>query len=159
MARLGLVLREGLVFGLIAGAFALVIRLVALLATGTAMPNPFSSFVTTALTLLIIGGAGRKLAAATGTTTPSLQMGALAGGISELMRNLVAAIIISYLPAGQSAFAHLTPAARRAATDTSTLAVALGQQLGLAIVVGAMIGWLGAWALLRFQPPREPPVK
>ena len=80
MARLGLVLREGLVFGLIAGVFSLVIRLVALLATGTAMPNPFSSFVTTALTLLIIGGAGRKLAAATGTTTPSLQMGALAGG-------------------------------------------------------------------------------
>src|SRR5881296_3090730 len=79
--------------------------------------------------------------------------------MSELMRNLVAAMIISYLPAGQSAFAHLTPAAKRAATDTSALAVALGQQLGLAIVVGAMIGWLGAWALLRFQPPREPPVK
>src|SRR5207247_1685403 len=58
MARLGLVLREGLVFGLIAGVFSLVIRLVALLATGTAMPNPFSSFVTTALTLLLIGGAG-----------------------------------------------------------------------------------------------------
>ena len=89
----------------------------------------------------------------------SAQRFLLAGGISELMRNLVAAIIISYLPAGQSAFAHLTPAAKRAATDTSALAVALGQQLGLAIVVGAMIGWLGAWALLRFQPPREPPVK
>src|SRR5438876_314297 len=87
------------------------------------------------------------------------QMGALAGGISELMRTLVAAIIISYLPVGESAFAHLTPAARRAATDTSALAVALGQQLGLAVVVGAMIGWLGAWALLRFQPPRKPPLK
>ena len=159
MPHLGLVLREGLIFGVLAGVFALIIRLVALLATNSAMPNPFSSFVTTALTLLIIGGAGRKLAATTGTTTPSLQMGALAGGITELMRNLVAAIIISYLPAGQSALAHLTPAARQAASDTGGVAIALGQQLGLEIVVGAMIGWFGAWALLRFQPPRKPPVK
>ena len=28
--------------------------------------------------------------------------------------------------------------------------------LAVVIVFGAMIGWLGAWTLLTFRPPREP---
>jgi len=28
--------------------------------------------------------------------------------------------------------------------------------LALAMAFGALIGWLGAWSLLRFRPPREP---
>lgn len=156
MGRVGLILREGLLFGLIAGLFALIVRVVSVLAVNDLSPTMFSNFVTTALGLLIIGGASRKLAAITRETTPSLQMGALAGGISELFRTVVADIVLSYLPAGQAAFNHLTPSQKVAAADTTKLIVTLGTELALAILFGALIGWLGAWSLLQFRPPREP---
>jgi hypothetical protein len=145
-----------LVFGLIAGVFALVVRLVAVFATNDVTPTVFSDFVTSALGLLIVGGAARKLAETTKETTPGLQMGAIAGGVSELMRTVVAALILSYLPIGQTAFNRLSPAAQRAASDTRTLIINLSLDLALAIIFGALIGWLGAWSLLRFRPPREP---
>ena len=143
-------------FGLIAGAFAVAVRLVAVFATNDVTPTPLSDFVTSALGLLIVGGAARKVGEATGETAPGLQMGAIAGGVSELMRTVVAAIILSYLPVGQAAFNRLSPAAQRAASDTGTLVVNLSLDLALAIIFGALIGWLGAWSLLRFRPPREP---
>lgn len=156
MSRVGLVLREGLLFGLIAGVFVLAVRLVAFFAKNDLTPAPLADFVTSALTLLIIGGAARKLAETTGETTPGLQLGALAGGVSELFRTIVADTIIFYVPAGQAAFNRLSPAAQRAASDTGTLIVNLSLDLALAIIFGALIGWLGAWSLLRFRPPREP---
>jgi hypothetical protein len=156
VARVGLVLREGLVFGVIAGAFALVVRLVAVFATNDVTPTVFSDFVTSALGLLIVGGAGRKLAASTRATVPGAQMGAIAGGISELFRTVVAAVILSYLPAGQAAFNRLSPIEQRQASDIGTLVISLGLDLALAMAFGAMIGWLGGWSLLRFRPPREP---
>jgi hypothetical protein len=156
VSRVGLVLREGLVFGLIAGAFAVGVRLVAVFATNDVTPTPLSDFVTSALGLLIIGGAARKLAESTRETAPGLQMGAIAGGVSELMRTVLADIILSYLPVGQAAFNRLSPTAQRAASDTGTLIVNLSLDLALAIIFGALIGWLGAWSLLRFRPPREP---
>jgi hypothetical protein len=153
--RIGLVLREGLLFGVIAGLFALIVRLVAVLATNQLTPSGLSDFVTSALGLLILGGAGRKLAALTRDTTPGLQMGALAGGISELIRNLGGAIILAYLPIGQAAFNHLTPSQKQAASDTSKQIINLGLSLGVAVVFGALIGWLGAWSLMQFRPPRD----
>lgn len=156
MARLGLVLREGLIFGVLAGILALIIRIVAVLATNDITPTMFSDFTTSALGLLIVGGAGRKLAAITKTTTASVQMGALAGGISELFRTVVADIILAYLPAGQAAVARMSTTQRAAAENTSQLIINLGLDLALAVVFGALIGWLGAWSLLQFQPPREP---
>ncbi|TME57111.1 MAG: hypothetical protein E6I60_02580 [Chloroflexi bacterium] len=156
MSRLWLVLREGLLFGVIAGTFVLVVRLVAVFATNDVTPTSFSDFVTSALGLLIVGGAGRKIAASTKTTSAGLQMGAIAGGISELFRTVVAAIILSYMPAGQAAYNKLSPVAKREASDLGSLVINLGLDLALAIVFGAMIGWLGAWSLLRFRPPREP---
>lgn len=156
MSRLWLVLREGLLFGVIAGTFVLIVRLVAVFATNDVTPTSFSDFVTSALGLLIVGGAGRKIAASTKTTSAGLQMGAIAGGISELFRTVVAAIILSYMPAGQAAYNKLSPVAKREASDLGSLVINLGLDLALAIVFGAMIGWLGAWSLLRFRPPREP---
>jgi hypothetical protein len=156
VARVGLVLREGLVFGLIAGGFALVVRLVAVFATNDVTPTALSDFVTSALGLLIVGGAARKMAEVTRETTAGLQMGAIAGGVSELMRTVVAAIILSYLPVGQAAFNRLSPVEQRAANDTGTLVLNLSLDLALAIIFGALIGWLGAWSLLRFRPPRDP---
>ena len=156
MGRIGLVLREGLLFGVIGGLFALLVRLVAVYATHDLTPTMFENFVSSALGFLIIGGAGRKLAASTKSTNPALQMGAIAGGISELFRNLVAALILTYLPVGQAAFDRLSPAAKRQAADTGAQLVNLGLDLAVVIVFGAMIGWLGAWTLLTFRPPREP---
>ena len=118
MTRIGLVLREGLLFGVIGGLFALLVRLVAVYATHDLTPTMFENFVSSALGFLIIGGAGRKLAASTKSTNPALQMGAIAGGISELFRNVVAALILTYLPVGQTAFDRLSPAAKRQAADT-----------------------------------------
>jgi F0F1-type ATP synthase assembly protein I len=156
VARVGLIVREGLLFGFLAGIFALIVRIVAVVATNDLNPSMLSNFITPALGALIIGGAGRKLAAMTRASTPGLQMGALAGGISELFRTIVADIFLSYLPAGQAAFNHLTPTQKAAAADTSKLIVNLGFELGLAILFGALLGWLGAWSLLQFRPPREP---
>src|SRR5947209_6150386 len=158
MARLGLSLREGLIFGVLAGILALIIRLVAVLATNDITPTMFSDFVTSALGLLVIGGAGRKLAAITKTTTAGVQMGALAGGISELFRTVVADIILSYLPVGQAAVARMSASDRAAAEDPTRLIINLGLDLALAVLFGALIGWLGAWSLLQFRPPREPKV-
>jgi hypothetical protein len=156
VSRIGLVIREGLVFGVIAGVFALLVRLVSVYATHDLTPTMFSNFVTSALAFLIIGGAGRKLAAVTKGTNPALQMGAIAGGISELFRTVVADLILTYLPAGQAAYNRLSPAAKREATDTGTQLFNLGLDLAVVIVFGAMIAWLGAWSLLTFRPPREP---
>ena len=156
MARIGLVLREGLLFGVIGGLFALLVRLVAVYATHDLTPTMFENFVSSALGFLIIGGAGRKLAASTKSTNPALQMGALAGGISELFHSVVAALILTYLPVGQAAFDRLSPAAKRQAADTGGQLINLGLDLAIVIVFGAMIGWLGAWTLLTFRPPREP---
>ena len=156
MSRIGLVIREGVVFGIIAGVFAVLLRLVALYATHDLTPTMFSNFVNSALGFLIIGGAGRKLAASTKTTNPALQMGAIAGGISALFYAVVATLILSYLPAGQAAFDRLSPVAKREATDTGVQLFNLGLYLAAGIVFGAMIAWLGAWSLLTFRPPREP---
>jgi hypothetical protein len=156
VSRIGLVIREGLVFGVIAGVFALLVRLVAVYATHDLTPTMFSNFINSALGFLIIGGAGRKLAASTKTTNPALQMGAIAGGISELFHTVVAALILNYLPVGQEAFNRLSPAAKREATDTGAQVINLGLDLAVVIVFGAMIAWLGAWSLLTFRPPREP---
>jgi len=144
------------VFGVIAGVFALLVRLVAVYATHDLTPTVFSNSVTSALGFLIIGGAGRKLAASTKSTNPALQMGAIAGGISELFRTVVADLILTYLPMGQAAYNRLSPAAKREATDTGTQLFNLGLDLALVIVFGAMIAWLGAWSLLTFRPPHEP---
>jgi hypothetical protein len=156
VARLGLVLREGLIFGVIGGLFALLVRLVAVYATHDLTPNMFENFVSSVLGFLIIGGAGRKLAALTKSTNPAVQMGAIAGGISELFHNVVAALILTYLPVGQVAFDRLSPAAKRQAADTGAQLIGLGLDLAVVILFGAMIGWLGAWTLLTFRPPREP---
>ena len=156
MARVGLVLRDGVIFGLIAGAFALLVRLVSVFATNDVTPTVFSDFVTSAIGLLIIGGAGRKLAASSRSVGPALPMGAIAGGVSELFRTVLAALILSYLPIGQAAFNRLSPIEQRQASDLGSVILTLGLDLALAMAFGALISWLGAWSLLRFRPPREP---
>lgn len=157
MARLGIIIREGLLFGVLAGVFALIIALVAVVATKSLNGTTLSNFVTSAVTLLIIGGAGRKVGAVTKTTTAALQMGALAGGIGEFILTLVINLVITYVPGGTFALQHMTPADRAVADDPTKLILSFGFDLALAILFGAIAGWLGAWSVLQFRPPREPP--
>jgi glycerol uptake facilitator-like aquaporin len=157
VARAGLVLREGFVFGVISGAFGLMVRLVAIAATNDITPTPLADFVTSALGLLIVGGAARKLAVATKDVNSGWQMGAIAGGVGEAIRTVLAGFILPYLPFAQVALAHISPAVTRAANDTGTLLINLGLDLVLAMVFGALIGWLGAWSILRLGPRRDPP--
>src|SRR6202521_4112887 len=103
VSRIGLVIREGMVFCVIAGVFALLVRLVSVYATHDLTPTMFSNFVTSVLGFLIIGGAGRKLAAVTKSTNPALQMGAIAGGSSELFHTVGAALILASRPVAQEA--------------------------------------------------------
>ena len=69
---------------------------------------------------------------------------------------VVAALILSYLPIGQTAFNRLSPLEQQRASDLGNLILTLGLDLALAMAFGALIGWLGAWSLIRFRPPREP---
>lgn len=156
MARIGIIVREGLLFGVLAGVFALIVRVVAVVATNSVNATTFSDFVTSALTLLIIGGAGRKVGAMTKSTTAALQMGAIAGGIGEIFRTVVASIILSYLPAASYALQHMSASDKAISDDPTKLILNLGFYLALAVVFGALIGWMGAWSLLQFRPPREP---
>src|SRR2546429_7736873 len=103
----------------------------------------FENFVSSVLGFLIIGGAGRKLAASTKSTNPALQMGAIAGGVSELFHNVVAALILIYLPVGQTAFDRLSPAAKRQAAGTGAPLINLGLDPAGVIVFGGLNGWVG----------------
>ena len=85
-------------------------------------------------------------------------IGALAAGrlMAAWHVPFLAALILSYLPVGQAAFNRLSPTEQQASSDLGSLILTLGLDLALAMAFGALIGWLGAWSLLRFRPPREP---
>jgi energy-coupling factor transporter transmembrane protein EcfT len=153
---LRLVLRDGFVFGVIAGVFAVVV-LVGALFIGREFPlSTFSSLTGTALSFLIMGAAGRKIATVTGNSRSGWQLGALAGGISELIRTVAISAILSYSSIGQAEFNRLSPAEQAGASDPATQIVNLAIYLGAAIIFGGLAGWLGAWSMLRFGPPQKP---
>ena len=157
MARIGIIVREGLLFGVLGGILAVIVLVDDVLVTNNLNTSAFADFVTSSLTLLIIGGAGRKIAAITESSTAAIQMGALAGGVIELFRVLGGSLVISYLPAAQTAVEHMSAAERAISNDPAKWIPDLAFALALAIVFGAIIGWLGAWSLLQFRGPRKPP--
>lgn len=157
MARIGIIVREGLLFGVLGGVLSVIVLVDDVLVTNSTNTSAFADFVTSALTLLIIGGAGRKIAATTESSTAGVQMGALAGGVIELFRVLGGSLVISYLPAAQTALQRMSAADRAISNDPAKWIPDLAFALALAIVFGAIIGWLGAWSLLQFRGPRKPP--
>lgn len=157
MARIGIIVREGLLFGVLGGVLSVIVLVDDVLVTNSTNTSAFADFVTSALTLLIIGGAGRKIAAITESSTAGVQMGALAGGVIELFRVLGGSLVISYLPAAQTALQRMSAADRAISNDPAKWIPDLAFALALAIVFGAIIGWLGAWSLLQFRGPRKPP--
>ncbi len=156
MKHLGLSIRDGVLFGLIGGAFGIVILAGAVYIAREYPLSQFSSLTGTVLSFLIFGSAGRKIAIATRSTTVAWQTGAIAGGVSELMRTAAISLILSVSPAGQASFTHLIPAARQAAYDPVTQISNLAIYLAAGIIFGGLAAWLGAWSLLRFGPPGAP---
>lgn len=158
MKHLGLIVRDGLLFGTIGGAFSVVVFLAAVYIAREFPLGTFSSLTGTVLTFLVFGSAGRRVAMATRSTTAAWQMGAIAGGISELIRTIAVSAFLTLSPTGQAIFNRMSPGAQQAATDTASQIANLAIYLGAAIVFGGLAAWLGAWSLIRFGPPSEPEV-
>ena len=89
-----------------------------------------------------LGPGKSALDVAAGTGEPSLRIAEVCGPSSSVICT--------------DPVADMIAVAKREASDLGSLVINLGLDLALAIVFGAMIGWLGAWSLLRFRPPREP---
>ncbi|HEY8736492.1 MAG TPA: hypothetical protein VIO62_05560 [Candidatus Dormibacteraeota bacterium] len=156
MKHLSLVIRDGLLFGLIGAIFGVIVLLGAVY-VGREFPlSSFSSLTGTVLSFLIFGSAGRKIAIQTRSATAAWQVGAIAGGVSELVRTVAVSIFLSFSPTGQAAFDRLSPAAQQSASDPASQIANLAIYLGAAIIFGGLAAWLGAWALLRFGPPSTP---
>ena len=158
MKHLGLIVRDGLLFGTIGGAFSVVVFLAAVYIAREFPLGTFSSLTGTVLTFLVFGSAGRRVAMATRSTTAAWQMGAIAGGISEVIRTIAVSAFLTLSPTGQAIFNRMSPGAQQAATDTASQIANLAIYLGAAIVFGGLAAWLGAWSLIRFGPPSEPEV-
>ena len=158
MKHLGLIVRDGLLFGTIGGAFSVVVFLAAAYIAREFPLGTFSSLTGTVLSFLVFGSAGRRVAIATRSTTAAWQMGAIAGGISELIRTIAVSAFLTLSPTGQAIFNRMSPGAQQAATDTASQLANLAIYLGAAIVFGGLAAWLGAWSLIRFGPPSEPEV-
>lgn len=156
MKHLALIVRDGLLFGAIGGLFSVVVFLGAVYIAREFPLGTFSSLTGTVLTFLVFGAAGRKLAIATRSTTAAWQMGAIAGGVSELIRTIAVSVFLSFSPTGQAIFSRLSAGAQQSATDPASQIANLAVYLGAAIIFGGLAAWLGAWSLIRFGPPQSP---
>lgn len=150
------IIRGGLLFGVIAGIFGMAVELIAALIGNEVTSSMTTAFVSATLGFLIIGGAGQKIGQETKNVAPAWRLGALAGALGEVIRTVGASAVLSILPAGQVLFSRLTPQEQRQANDPVFLITTLAIQLVSATLFGALLGWLGAWAALRFGPPKTP---
>ena len=150
------IIRGGLLFGVIAGIFGMAVELIAALIGNEVRSSMTTAFVSATLGFLIIGGAGQKIGQETKNVAPAWRLGALAGALGEVIRTVGASAVLSILPAGQALFARLTPQEQRQDNDPVFLITTLAIQLVSATLFGALLGWLGAWAALRFGPPKTP---
>ena len=150
------IIRGGLLFGVIAGIFGMAVELIAALIGNEVRSSMTTAFVSATLGFLIIGGAGQKIGQETKNVAPAWRLGALAGALGEVIRTVGASAVLSILPAGQALFARLTPQEQRQENDPVFLITTLAIQLVSATLFGALLGWLGAWAALRFGPPKTP---
>jgi hypothetical protein len=151
-----LVIRAGLIFGLIGGVLGLIVQLDSFFVGNQLEATGAAGFVGAILGVLVFGGVGRELARRTKDSGVGWRIGAIAAAVSELIRILVGSAVIAISPQGRAAFARLTPQAQQAASDPVAVVSALVLDVGLAIIFGALAGALGAWSALRFGvPPRD----
>ncbi|HYM50590.1 MAG TPA: hypothetical protein VET65_08450 [Candidatus Limnocylindrales bacterium] len=148
------ILRMGLVFGVIGGAFEVALQVIAAYVAHESGTSTFTRYVSTAISFLIIGGAARHLARERGTTTPGWQVGGVIGAVTALIGSLGGRLIASASPVGQAALAHLSAPDRQLANDPGFVAAVLVAELGTMTLFGALIGWLAAWGAVRFGGPK-----
>ncbi len=138
----------GIVFGTLAGVFALGVQLVAIFIVRG--PSVSTALVGSVLEFLIIGSAGRRAGASTRRAAAGIGLGALAGGVSELIHSLGSGLALVLLPVDRAAIATLSLPAQAQAADPTVLSGYLLFRVLLLTGFGALFGWLGAWSALRF---------
>jgi hypothetical protein len=156
MAHWAKTIRAALIYGVLAGIFGMLVILIAFFVGGQLTRTGPSAFVGSVLSFLIIGGAARKLAIETKVVGVGWRMGALAGGLSELIGTMGSAVVLSLTPAAQATFARLARQQQHQASDPGALLANLVLDLAVVMVFGALFGTLGAWSAHRFGPPSNP---
>jgi len=139
------VLRPGLLFGTLSGIFTLAVQLMAVYVIVAATMEV--AMVGSILEFLIIGSAGRRAGGETRRTGPGIAVGALAGGISELIHSVGSAVVLLSLPGSRGAVLGRTSSG---SADPLALAGLIVFRIALLIGFGALFGWLGAWSAVRF---------
>jgi len=143
--------RTGLLFGAVSGVFALAVLLVSFYIVREESPLTFIAGAV--LELLIIGEAGRVLGRQMGRVAAGGWTGAIAGGVSELIKDALGRVAFLYSPAGQAAHHALSPAGWALLTDPPYIAQSLLVSVVSLIVFGALYGGLGAWSEVRAKQP------
>ena len=141
------IVRIGLRFGALSGAFALMVQLVSFYIAGEQDLLTITAGLT--LEVLIIGEAGRLLGRQAGRLGAGVWTGGIAGGVSELIRQILARAAYPYSPAGRAAWHAMNATQRAQVTDPAYIVQNVLVGVGLVILLGAVYGGLGAWAELR----------
>jgi hypothetical protein len=149
-----LVLLVGLVFGLLASLFELAVQAISAFIAREVEIGVFTQYVSAALGFLIAGEAARRVAGETKERSNGWEVGAIIGAISGLVGSLGGAVIVSFSPVADAIIKSLSPQELQAANDPTAIAAALTVRVGVSLIFGALVGWLAAWSLLRFPPPR-----
>jgi hypothetical protein len=145
------IVRSALVYGVLAGIFSMLVILIAFFVGHQSSRDGATGFVTALLSFLIIGGAARTLASETRVVGVGWRMGALAGGLSELIATMGSAIVLTLTPAAMARLSR-----QHQSADPGTVIATLVLDLVSVMIFGALLGWLGAWSALRFGPPSKP---
>jgi ABC-type uncharacterized transport system permease subunit len=142
----------GVVLGIVGGIFELAIEAVADFIAKEVEITVFTRYVSTAISFLLIGAAARRLAQEWRSTTPGWQVGAVIGGISELIALFGGAVILALSPVADAALHHLSAREQQLSQDPVFVGVAITAEVGSLVVFGALVGWLAAWSVTRLPP-------
>ena len=144
----------GVLLGIVGGVFELVIEAVADFVAREVEISTFTRYVSTAISFLIIGAAARRLAQEWRSTTPGWQVGAVIGGISELISVFGGAVVLAVSPVADAALHRLTAREQQMSQDPLFVGAAITAEVGTLIIFGALVGWLAAWSVIRFPEDR-----
>ena len=139
-----------MVLGIVGGVFELAIEAIADFVAREIEISNFTRYVSTAITFLIVGAAARRLAQEWKSTTPGWQVGAIIGGISELIAVFGGAVILALSPVAEAAFHRMSARQQQMSQDPAFVAAAVAAEVGTLVIFGALVGWLAAWSVVRF---------
>ena len=139
-----------MVLGIVGGVFELAIEAIADFVAREIEISNFTRYVSTAITFLIVGTAARRLAQEWKSTTPGWQVGAIIGGISELIAVFGGTVILALSPVAQAALHRMSARQQQMQQDPAFVAAAVAAEVGTLVIFGALVGWLAAWSVVRF---------